>query len=98
MLLAQTKYVNKNSCCTMNKSCCASPTRCATTAGLGLSLQRAFHRLLQAQMNESSVAVRYLYTPHHGGAGAPQEGDKSDALVYRRCDDTDGLVALWDAA
>ena len=37
-------------------------------------------------MNESSVAVRYLYTPHHGGAATPgQEGAKSDALVYRRC-------------
>ncbi len=40
---------------------------------------------LQAQMNESSVAVRYLYTPHHGGSATPgQEGAKSDALVYRR--------------
>ncbi len=36
-------------------------------------------------MNESSVAVRYLYTPHHGGSATPgQEGAKSDALVYRR--------------
>ena len=38
-------------------------------------------------MTESSVAVRYLYTPHHGGGGAAAtpEGGKSDALVYRRC-------------
>ena len=36
-------------------------------------------------MNESSVAVRYLYTPNHGGASASQDAEKRDALVYRRC-------------
>ena len=43
--------------------------------------------VLQTQMSESSVAVRYLYTPcsSAAAAAAPQDGAKADTLVYRRC-------------
>ena len=46
----------------------------------------AVSHVLQGQMSESSVPVRYLYTPCSGAAAAaPQEGAKADTLVYRRC-------------